>query len=481
MERRGKGHRRETVSGTPTMHVLYAHPSFPAQFGHIARHMVNKLGRRATFVSRTPGGVEDGIEKIQYRPSSSHARQGHYCARTFERTIRHCDAVYRALKRRPDVKPDLIVGHSGFGTTLFLPELYPDVPVINYFEYYFRPHAPDSDWEFRKDLEWEVPEVKYLRTRARNAVILLDLQNCDAAYAPTYYQRSVFPAEYQPKMQVVFDGVDRSVYHGHDERLRHSIPGRRRALRIAGRRIPPGTRLVTYVSRGFESMRGFDIFMRAAKRIYQEHPNTVFVVVGSDKVEYGLDRNYLPTRSFREWVLARGEFDLSKFHFVGRVSPVALGRLLAASDLHLYLTVPFILSWSMMDAMSCGAVVLGSATPPVREMIRDGHNGLLADFFDVEGLAAKAVQVLRDPAAYRPLGRQAERTIAEMYSLEAVIPQMLRMYESVANRAAVGPLTTTSSVAPRGTWTERETPDVRVPPLAQATGPGGPAAGYLAR
>ena len=139
------------------------------------------------------------------------------------------DAVYRAMKARPDIKPDLVVGHSGFGTTLFLPELYPDTPLINYFEYYFRPHAPGFDWWFRRDLEelgWVVPDRKCLRVRCRNTMTLLDLQQCHAAYAPTEFQRSVFPAEYQPKIRTIFDGIDRSVYHGHEESLRPTIEQR---------------------------------------------------------------------------------------------------------------------------------------------------------------------------------------------------------------------------------------------------------------
>jgi glycosyltransferase involved in cell wall biosynthesis len=354
--------------------------------------------------------------------------------------------VYHTLKQRPDIRPDLIVGHSGFGTTLLLPELYPGVPIINYFEYYFRPRDPTTDWGFRKDLKalgWSIPESTYLRNRARNAMILLDLQGCDAAYAPTLFQKSVFPAEYQPKMQVAFDGVDRSVYHGHGERLRPAPgAGVRRRLRIRGRTIPPGTRVVTYVSRGFEAMRGFDIFMRAARRIAELYPDVVFVVVGADKVEYGHDRRYLDgNRSLRQWLLEREPFDLSRFIFAGRLSQRTLAQLLATTDLHVYLTVPFILSWSLMDALSCGAVVLGSATAPVMEMVRDGHNGLLADFFDVEEIAQKAIRVLRDPAAHRPLGRAAERMVEEMYSVEAVVPQMLRMYEATINRAAMAPAT----------------------------------------
>jgi glycosyltransferase involved in cell wall biosynthesis len=198
---------------------------------------------------------------------------------------------------------------------------------------------------------------------------------------------------------------------------------------VAGVSVPDSTRIVTYVSRGFESMRGFDVFMRSAKLIAQRFPDVVFFVVGTDKVEYGGDANYTGGKTFKEWVLSREEFDLSKFVFTGRLEPMQLGRLLAASDLHIYLTVPFVLSWSMMDAMSCGAVVLGSATPPVVEMIRDGENGLLADFYDAEGFADKAVAALKGLAGYRALGRAAEQMIEERYSLEAVLPEMLKLYQ----------------------------------------------------
>lgn len=424
------------------MHVMYVHQNYPAQFRYVARHLA-KTGRRCTFVSRGEDEVTpDGVERIGYEPAGAPSKSSHPCARGFESRIWHCDAVYKALKARPDIRPDLIVGHSGFGTTLLLPELYPGVPILNYFEYYFRPRDPNTDWGYRHDLKelgWSLSESAYLRNRARNAMILLDLQGCDAAYAPTVFQKSVFPPEYQPKMDVVFDGVDRELYQGHNEKYRPAPgAGTRRRLRIGRADIGPGTRVVTYVSRGFEAIRGFDIFMRAARRIAELYPDVVFVVVGEDKVEYGHDRRYLDGRPcLRQWLLEREEFDLSRFVFAGRLPSKALARLLATTDLHVYLTVPYTLSWSMMDAMSCGAVVLGSATAPVMEMIRDGHNGLLADFFDVEGLARKAVQVLRDPAAFRPLGRAAERTIEEMYSVEAVVPQMLRMYEATANRSAV--------------------------------------------
>jgi len=233
--------------------------------------------------------------------------------------------------------------------------------------------------------------------------------------------------------------VDRGVYHGYGEELRPT-PAARGTRTIAGREVSPTTRVVTYVSRGFESMRGFDVFMKTAKRIYTQYPDVIFFVVGSDRIAYGGDESYIaPFKSFKEWTLKQDSYDLGKFVFPGRLPPADLGKLLASSDLHIYLTVPFVLSWSMMDALSCGAVVLGSATPPVMEMIRDGENGLLADFFNPDEMAEKAVKVLQDPGAYRPLGRAAEEGIVRDYSLEAVLPRMLAMYDDAVNRRAAMP------------------------------------------
>ena len=414
------------------MRVLYVHQNFPAQFGHIASHLAARPGWECRFVSETPAGTVGGVQKIQYKVTGGATAQNHFCSRTFENTVWHCDAVYHALKAVPDYRPDLIVGHSGFGSTLFLRELYPDVPCVNLFEYYYRPHGPDSDMDFRHDLGWTLGDQKYLRSRCRNAMILLDLQNCDAAYAPTHFQRSRFPAEYLPKIDVIFDGVDRSVYHGHDDALRPPV-GHRPPRLLAGVDLPADARVMTYVSRGFESMRGFDVFLKAAVRVTAQVPDAHVIVVGTDRIAYGGDENYIaPHKTFKQWVLAQQQYDLTRVHFVGRVPPLTLATVLAATDLHLYLTVPFVLSWSMMDAMSCGAVVLGSDTPPVAEMVTEGATGLLAGFFDVDALVTKAAAVLRDPAAYRPLGRAAERLVAERYSLDVVLPQMVALYEATA-------------------------------------------------
>ncbi|MBI3461796.1 MAG: glycosyltransferase [Planctomycetes bacterium] len=400
------------------MHVLFIHQNFPAQFGHIARYLVRDHGVRCTFVSRRPEGVVEGVRLIHYEPKGGATRHTHYCTRTFENAVAHCHGVYEACRRHPEMQPDLVVGHSGFGSTLFLRELY-DCPIINYFEYFYRPRGSDLDYR----PEFAPKELDILRSYCRNAMLLLDLQNCNAGYCPTQWQRSLLPAAFADKLEAIFDGVDTEVWHRHE-----GLP-----RQVAGRAIDPGTRIVTYVSRGLEAMRGFDIFMKVAKRIYQQMPNVVFVVVGSDRVAYGGDLKYVAEKSFREHVLKSDEYILSKFVFTGLVPPQQLAKLLSLSDLHIYLTVPFVLSWSLLDALACGCTVVASATPPVLELIRHEENGLLADFYDVEGLAGLCLRVLHDPEGHRRLGEAGVARIREKYALARTLPQMLEFYRRVRN------------------------------------------------
>lgn len=236
------------------------------------------------------------------------------------------------------MKPDLVVGHSGFGSTTFLADLY-DCPIINYFEYYY--HGRNSDLDFRPEIP--VKELDLLRSRTRNAMILLDLQTCAAGYSPTQWQKSLFPVEYQPKIDAIFDGIDTNVWH------RRKVP-----RQIGDRVIPPGTRIVTYVSRGFESMRGFDVFMKVAKRICDARKDVVFVCVGSDRVCYGGDMQRISdAESYRDHILKQDNYDLSRFIFTGRVEPNQLADIISMGDLHIYLTVPFVLSWSLMNSLAC--------------------------------------------------------------------------------------------------------------------------------
>jgi glycosyltransferase involved in cell wall biosynthesis len=397
------------------MHVLFVHQNFPAQFGHIAEYLASRQGFRCTFVSERPPGRVGSIERVQYHLQGGASTHNHYCSRTFENCVWHTHAVFEALKARPDLRPDLIVGHSGFGSTLFLRELYESTPIINYFEYFYRP--TDSDMDFRPD--FPPSEINRLRARARNAMLMLDLDNCDVGYSPTAWQRSRFPELYQPKIRVIFDGVDTEIWS--------PTPGPRRLGEIE---LPPGKKLVTYATRGMESMRGFDIFMKAAQKVADRRDDVLFLVAGEDRVCYGGDQSVTGNLTFKQWVLAQGRYDLSRFAFLGLVPPPVLARIFSLSDAHVYLTVPFVLSWSLMNALACGATVIASDTAPVREMIRHGENGVLVDFFDVDGFAAQIERVLDSPDEFRHLGAAGVEMIRQQYSLDVCLPRMLELFEA---------------------------------------------------
>ncbi len=407
------------------MHILFVHQNFPAQFGHIAEYLVKKKGFRCSFASQQSPGQVEGIERIQYHVKSGATERTHYCSRTFENAIWHSHALYEALQSRPDLRPDLVVAHSGFLTTVFLRELY-DCPIVNYFEYFYQPRGADMD--FRPD--FPSPPLNRLRARARNATLLLDLENCDAGYSPTHWQRARLPKIFHDKVRVIFDGIDIDMW-----KPRTGLP--RRLGQFA---IPDGMKVVSYVSRGMESMRGFDIFMKAAHVLSKMRKDVLFLVVGQDRVCYGGDREMTGRLTFKEWVLAQGDYDLSRFVFTGLVPAPVLADLFCLTDLHIYLTVPFVLSWSLVNALACGATVLASDTAPVRELIEPGQTGLVEDFFDVEGLARTASRVLDASQDYRHLGAAGAALVRERCSLEVCLPQMLQLYEAAvaARRARTG-------------------------------------------
>jgi glycosyltransferase involved in cell wall biosynthesis len=402
------------------MHLLFVHQNFPAQFGPVASRLAGRPGYRCTFLHRTGGGSIPGVEQVRFGTAGGATARTHFYSRTFENVTWQSYAAYAALKARPDLRPDLVVAHSGFLSALPLRELYPAARVVNHFEYFY--HAHDSDLDFRPD--HPVSDDERIRARFRNAALLLDLESCDAGYSPTHFQRDRFPAALRDKIRVIFDGVDTDVWK----------PGPR-SPRKAGRVvIPEDVELVTYAARGFEATRGFDIFMRFAKALYRRRPGVRFVVIGRDRVHYGGDLKRTGGKSFKQWVLAQDDYDRSKFAFVGAVPPDVLAAFLSITDLHVYLTVPFVLSWSLVNALACGATVLASRTAPVCEVIEHEKTGLLADFFDVEGLADQACRVLDDPAAFRPLGLAGLELVRQKYALDVCLPQLVDLFGQTAAR-----------------------------------------------
>jgi glycosyltransferase involved in cell wall biosynthesis len=404
------------------MHLLFIHQAFPAQFGQLGLELHRRYGWQCTFIvqhlSRCPTPSLESLQRLTIIRVAREKREGPPpWMQSFSEHMALSATVHEALRSRAaQLRPDLVVSHCGLGPALSLRDLF-SCPIVNYCEYYLG--VRHRDLTYRVDLP--PVELAPFYPRCINAPALLGLTDAPAGYTPTHWQRSSFPKRFQAGIEVHFDGLDTQMY-------RPGLTGDLSAL-LGGRSLPRGARVVTFVARGLESMRGFDLFMQVADRLGKARSDVLFVIVGGDEAYYGWDALFTGRMSFRQWVISRGNFDLTRFAFLGQVEPDQLALLLARSDLHLYLTVPFVLSWSLFNALSCGAVVLASDVAPVREVIEPGINGLVAPLFDIERLTATALQVLNDPAAFRALGDNARSLMENRYSLDASIPALKDYFE----------------------------------------------------
>ena len=287
-------------------------------------------------------------------------------------------------------KPDVVVVHCGWGESLPIKALFSDAKVVTYFEFFYRPAGLDVGF----DPEWEgLSTDGVVGLRVRNAATLLALAEADVAVSPTAWQRSTFPPALQPLISVCHDGIDTEAVRP-DPAAQLTLPN--------GRTIKAGDEVVTFVARNLEPLRGYHAFMRALPQVLRTRPRARILIVGSDGVSYGA--NPPPGRTWRDLFLeeVRPHLDLERVHFLGRLSHADYVRVLQVSTAHVYLTYPFVLSWSLLEAMSAGCLVIGSATGPVKEVI-DGSNGVLVDFFDREALARAITAALAAPQSFAEL------------------------------------------------------------------------------
>jgi glycosyltransferase involved in cell wall biosynthesis len=413
------------------VNILFIHDAFPAQFGRVALELSRRRGWHCRFLvqslSSCPTPSREMLEALEIHlvPKSAEHRtsEGIPWPQIYGHYLDQCQTVHDTLKAMPHVRPDLVVAHGGRGApSLFLRELL-DCPIIIYCEYYFA--NSHRDISYRIDLPPAEPAPFF--PRCINAPTLATLIDCDAGYSATHWQKQSFPAKFHPKIKVHFDGLDTEFYK----------PGP--ALRqIGNRSIPEGTKVVTFASRGLESIRGFDLFMKFARRICEARRDVIFIVAGGEEIHYGWDKLHTGMTSFKEWALRGQDDNIDRFIFTGTVLPEQLAEIFRLSDLHIYLTAPFVLSWSLLDAMATGCVVLASDVGPVREVIEPGRNGLLEPLFDIDRLTETALRVLDDPATFAPLGRAARETIEEKYRLENCVRALGDFFERAASRRPSG-------------------------------------------
>ncbi|NDC15642.1 MAG: glycosyltransferase [Synechococcaceae bacterium WB9_2_170] len=361
------------------MRILISHTNFPAQFRRLAPALVD-LGHEVVFLARNTEWhapkPADGLRLISYQPH----RQGggealHPYLRRFENCVLEGQAAYRAAHQlaQEGWRPHCILNHVGFGNGLYLSDLFPEARRIGLFEWYYNARNSDVDFLRRGAVE---PD-RAMRLRTWNAQVLLELAHCDVGVVPTQWQRQQFPDHLSGRLKVVHEGIDVDALAG---------------LRSAGLPRPaclpadPGIEVLTYVSRGFEEYRGFPQAMQAIALLQARRPKLHVLMVGSDVVAYGAPRP--DGRSWRQWAQAELALDPLRTHWLGALQTEAYHQVLACSQAHLYLTVPFVLSWSLLEAMAAGCPIVASATAPVQEVLRDGSSALLVDFFDPEAQAS---------------------------------------------------------------------------------------------
>lgn len=408
---------------------LFVHQNFPAQYQHVVRHLAARPGAEVLFLTAPNANSMHAVTKAEYQFDATPNENCHPDARDVEAAIRRAAAVGSAcayLRKAHGYVPDVIIGHHGWGELLNVGDVWPGVPVLGYLEFYY--HSQGYDVGF--DPEFPLPPESAARIRARNTVNHLALTNPGWGQTPTEFQLGTYPEWARAKIGLIREGVDLA-------RCR-PLPGMRgRAMTVAGMAVAQGEKLVTFTARSLEPYRGYHSFIRAVPRLLSR-PDVRVALVGTEKSSYGPD---LIQGTWKDHFLREvaGKYDESRLHFLGHVEYDAHLALLARSDAHVYLTYPFVASWSLREALACGCAVVGSDTSPVREFVQEGVNGLLVPFFEPERIAGRVLDLLEDRWLDGHI-REGARAFAERHlSMDRYLHRYAGLIDSLAEGRAPAP------------------------------------------
>lgn len=396
------------------MDILFVHNNFPAQFKNLAATLTLYPGIRVAAIGSRGSTDVERVRLQRYSLEQTDVAETHPFARRFDLECRRAEQILYAATAftKQGFEPNTVIAHCGWGETLPLREAFQHARIITYCEFYYRSQGQDVNFD---------PEFGNLGLDAcvalqlKNAATLLSLIESDDGIAPTLWQKSTYPPELQAKINVLHEGVDTGT----------AMPDAQAVLTLPnGQRLTRSTEVVTFVARNLEPLRGYHTFMRAVPHILRQRPDAHVVIIGDDKVSYGAAPP--PGRSWKSIYLdeVAGRIDPRRVHFLGPVPYATYIKALQISSAHVYLTYPFVLSWSLIEAMSTGCVIIASDTGPLHEVI-DGKNGMLTPFFDVEGLAAKVSHVLANQRTYEPMRAAARKTAVDRYSIEHCVPKLV--------------------------------------------------------
>lgn len=406
------------------MKILFVHQNFPGQYRYLATTLATDKRIQVIGLGESNNVNKNiklpGVTACGYPTPATANAQTHHYVKPLESAVRRGQAVARAcmgLKEKGFV-PDIIYAHPGWGEALFLRDVFPKAKITLYCEFYYRTEGADVgfDPEFPSKLD------DMFRVRIKNAASLLSLEAGDTGISPTQWQRNAFPSQFRDRISVVHEGVDTDFMCPN--------PAAEVVIPEKNLKLTADNEIVTYIARNLEPYRGFHTFMRALPSILKRRPNAQVLIVGGEGVSYGQS---LPKgQTWKKKMLAEvgDQLDMNRVHFLPPVPYDTLLRIYQISSVHIYLTYPFVLSWSLLEAMSSGCSLVASNTAPVQEVIRNGRNGYLVDFFDAEKLAAKVDEVVenrksKEVTAVRALAR---KTVVEKFDLRRVcLPKHLQL------------------------------------------------------
>ena len=418
------------------MNYLFIHQNFPGQYVHAAKHLA-AAGDQVVFITQQRDRELQGVRKIVYNPTRPPAGINPF-VHEFSSAVENGLTVARICEelKRTGFTPDLVAGHNGWGELLYIKDCWPAVPLLGYFEFYYR--SQDSDLDF--DDEFPASHSDRMRIRTRNAVNLLGLEAADWGQTPTEFQRGLYPEKFRRMISVIHEGIDTAAVHP-DPTTRLWLSG--------GLSLSRNDLLITYSARNLEPYRGFHIFMRALPKLLERHPTARALIVGGNDVSYG--RRPTQSKTWREQMLAevRSKLDLSRVHFLGRLNYPQYLAMLQISSVHTYLTYPFVLSWSLLEAMSAGCALVASRTEPVEEVIRDGENGYLVDFFDHDALADRISETLLNRDRQEVVRAAARQTVVERYDLAGkCLPAYVSLLRRLIRRQRQNSISFVNGTAP---------------------------------
>ena len=402
------------------MKYLFVHQNAPAQFRHVAPHLARSPENAVAFITLENKPVPTGVRPVRYDLHRKAGAETHHYLRRTEEAVLYGQAVARkAFQLRSEgFTPDVMIGHPGWGETLYLKDIWPTAKLVSYCEFYYRSRG--SDFGFDPEFPDQVDAV--FANRTKNAQHLLALEAADALYSPTNWQAQQFPKPYQPLIHRIHDGIDCQTVR----------PNPNAVYRTGnGTVLKAGDPVITYVSRYLEPYRGLHTFIRSLPKTLADNPTAHVVIVGADTGGYG--RKAAEGETWKQRLLKEvATLPADRVHFEGRVAYKDYLSLLQVSAVHPYLTYPFVLSWSCLEAMAAGCAIVGSDTPPVREVIEDGTHGVLTDFFDAEALAHKLGHALQNPAHYAQMRVNARQRVIDKYEVRTCLTRLLNLIQETA-------------------------------------------------